>query len=199
MGIYVVSVGRQEWFEEGEEPEDGLGRVARALNDELRRRGLPAFESMPERTEPAWGSGLTFEEKLVPPMDGFVRLCEALLTRAETETLCAWTVLVPIPLEEDIRLDGVGSAYTDSTVVAGAPRVLALAERLAAAVELPPETPATCDNLDLTMWFLDGPAKELAARRPGPWADDLDTAFYVALYLRAAQHVLRRGCPLVYT
>ncbi|MFE7765992.1 hypothetical protein [Streptomyces sp. NPDC057438] len=199
MGIYVVSVGRREWFEQGEEPEDGWGRVALALNDELRRRGLPAFESMPEETDFVRGSGLAFEEKLVPPMDGFVRLCEARLTHEETETLCGWTVLVPMQLEEDIRLDGVGSAYTDSTVVAGAPRVLALAERLAAAVELPPETPAMCDNLDLTTWFLDGPAKELAARRPGPWADDLDAAFYVALYLRAAQHALRRGCPLVYT
>ncbi|MXM67378.1 hypothetical protein GR925_29095 [Streptomyces sp. HUCO-GS316] len=33
--------------------------------------------------------------------------------------------------------------------------------------------------------------------RPGPWSVDLDAAFYVALYLRAAQFVLRRGCPVV--
>jgi len=56
-----------------------------------------------------------------------------------------------------------------------------------------------CDNLDLTMWFLDGPARELAARRDGLWTEDLEAAFYVAVYLRAAQHSLRRGCPVVLT
>ncbi|UUU23627.1 hypothetical protein [Streptomyces sp. DSM 40750] len=205
MGIYLGSVGAEEWFGgiEGEgadhdEDEGGWGRVASALNEELGRRGLPAYESVPEEAEFVRGSGLAFEEKLVPPMDGFLRLCEAHLTREETETLCGWTVLVPLSLDEDIWLD-VEAGYTDSTLVAGAPRVLALAERLAAVVELPPETPQMCDNLDLTMWFLDGEAKELAASRPGPWADDLDTAFYVALFLRAAQHSIRRGCPIVYT
>jgi hypothetical protein len=44
-----------------------------------------------------------------------------------------------------------------------------------------------------------GPGKELASRRPGPWSADLDAAFYVALHLRAAQHALRRSCPLVYS
>jgi hypothetical protein len=57
--------------------------------------------------------------------------------------------------------------------------------------------PETCDNLDLTFWFLEGQAKELAATRPGRWSEDLDTAFYVAMYLRAAQHSLRRGSPVV--
>jgi hypothetical protein len=56
-----------------------------------------------------------------------------------------------------------------------------------------------CDNLDLTMWFLDGPAEEVAASRSEPWSKDLYTAFYVALYLRAAQHSRRRGCPIVYS
>jgi hypothetical protein len=84
-------------------------------------------------------------------------------------------------------------------MVAGAPQVLAIAKKLAAAIDLPAETPATSDNLDLTMWFMEGGAKELAAARPGPWSDDLDTAFYVALFLRAAQHSIRRGCPIVWT
>jgi hypothetical protein len=38
-----------------------------------------------------------------------------------------------------------------------------------------------------------------AAARPGPWAEDPDTAFYVALYLRAAQYALRYGCPVTYS
>jgi hypothetical protein len=84
-------------------------------------------------------------------------------------------------------------------VIAGAPQVLALAERLAAAVELPAEIPEMSGNLALTFWFLEGEAEELAAAKPGRWSENLDTAFYVALYLRAAQHSLRQGCPMTYT
>lgn len=196
MGIYLVSVGAQEWF--GEE-EEGRGDVAAGLNEELARRGLPPYTSVPEEAEFVRGSGTAFEEKLVPPMDGFSALCGAHLSRAEEELLLGWTVLVPVSLDEEVRLP-VESAYDDTTTVAGAPQVLALAERLAAAVELPSDRlPATSDNLELTNWFLDGQAKETAATRPGPWSDDLDAAFYVALYLRAAQHSIRRGCPIVYS
>ncbi|MGW1893933.1 hypothetical protein ACWCP6_27315 [Streptomyces sp. NPDC002004] len=194
MGIYLVSVGAEEWF--GEE-EGGWGEVASALNEELRRRGLAPYESVPGKGECVRGSGQAFEEKLIPSMDGFAALCQAHLSRTEVEAVCGWTVLVPVSLDEEIRLP-FESSYTDSTVIVGAPQVLAHVERLAAAIELPAEAPTTCDNLDLTMWFMDGAAKELAASRPGPWGDDLDTAFYVALYLRAAQHSLRRGCPMVY-
>ncbi|MFF4553279.1 hypothetical protein [Streptomyces sp. NPDC001422] len=201
MGIYLVSVGASEWFSEGEadedgevEDEDGFGTVAAALRD----RGLPPFTALPEAAPFVRGSGLAFEEKLVPPMDGFVALCEAHLSPAETDLLCGWTVLVPVSLDEEVTLP-VASGYTDQTVVAGAPQVLALAERLAEAVGLPAAVPATSDNLELTTWFRDGAAKDLAATRLGPWADDLDTAFYVAVYLRAAQFVLRRGSPVAYS
>ncbi|MFF6781147.1 hypothetical protein [Streptomyces sp. NPDC012510] len=201
MGIYLVSVEAEEWFGEASEEEGGRGHVAAALNEELGRRGLPEYgpAAVPGETGFVHGSGRVFEEKLIPPMDGFSRLCDAHLTLEEAEILCGWSVLVPFSLEEEIRLD-VESAYTDSIMVAGAPQMLVLAERLAAAVELPTaEVPGMGDHLGLTMWFLDGAAKGLAATRPGPWADDLDTAFYVALYLRAAQHSIRRGCPIVYT
>jgi hypothetical protein len=197
MGIYLVSVGAQEWFDENDE-EGGRGAVASALDEELGRRGLPLYTSVPEEADFVRGSGLSLEEKLVPPIDGFGALCRAHLSREEEDLLCGWTLLVPLSLDEEIWLP-VASAYTDTTMVAGAPQVLRLAERLATAVELPvDEIPATSDNLDLTMWFLDGPAKDLAAARPGPWSEDLDAAFYVAVYLRAAQHSLRRGCPIVY-
>ncbi|MFD8690572.1 hypothetical protein [Streptomyces sp. NPDC059651] len=196
MGVYLVSVGAEEWFG-GEE--DGQGQIAAALNDALRQRGLPAYESVPEEQGFVRDSGQAFEEKLSSPIDGFEALCEAHLSQEETETLSGWSVLVPFSLDEEIRLP-VGCAYSESTVVAGAPQVLALAKRLAAAIELPAETPRMCDNLDLTMWFMDGAAKELAASRPAPepWGSDLSTAFYVALFLRAAEHAMRRGCPLVY-
>jgi hypothetical protein len=195
MGVYLVGVGAEEWFGEDE---DGMGDIAAALNAELVRRGLPAYESVPSEAELVRGSGQSFEEKLVPSMDGFAALCRAQLSPEEFETVCGWTVLVPLPLDEEILLP-IESGFSESTTVAGAPQVLAVAERLAAAVGLPAEVPATCDNLDLTVWFLDGAARELAAVRPGPWGEDLDTAFYVALYLRAAQYVLRRGCPVVYS
>ncbi|MET9405040.1 hypothetical protein ABZX90_04505 [Streptomyces sp. NPDC002935] len=204
MGVYLVSIGAREWFGEDDEElgededEIGYGELASALNGELLRRGLPPYASLPEETPFVRGSGMAFEEKLVPPMDGFTELCRVHLSREETETLCGWSALVPISLDDEIWLP-VESGYTDSTMVAGAPQVLAIAERLARILDLPPEIPATSDNLDLTTWFLDGPAKDTAAARPGPWAEDLDVAFYVALFLRAAQHVLRRGCPIVYS
>ncbi|MET9911192.1 hypothetical protein ABZZ74_31100 [Streptomyces sp. NPDC006476] len=193
MGIYLVSVGAREWAE-GDEDEDegGRGAVASALNEELERRGLPRYEPVAEEEPNAW-----FEEKISPPMDGFAALCRAHLTSREQETLGEWTVLVPVSLEEEIHLP-IGSAYTDTTVIAGAPQVLALARRLSDVIGLPSEMPQEPGNLGLTFWFLEGEAKELAAVRQGPWSEDLDTAFYVALYLRAAEHSLRRGCPMTY-
>jgi hypothetical protein len=191
MGVYLVGVDAQEWFSDDEE-EGGKGAIASALNEELRRRGLPPYESVP-RHDPAHG----FEEKLSVPMDGFGELCRAHLTPREQRTLGDWSVLVPVSLDEEIRLP-IGSAYTDETVIAGAPQVLALAERLAAVVELPAGVPEATENLGLTFWFLEGAAKELAATRAGPWSEDLHAAFYVALYLRAAQTSLRRGCPMTY-
>lgn len=196
MGVYLVSVCAEDWFTEGE---DGWGDIATALNDELRQQGLPPYESVPEAADFVRGSGQAFEEKMSPSMDGFVALCRAHLSREDEETICGWTVLVPFPLDETIRLP-LGSGYTEaSTVVAGAPQVLAIAERLAAVVGLPAETPHMCDNLDLTTWFREGAAERLATARPGPWSDDLDAAFYVAVFLRAAQHALRRGCPMTYS
>ncbi|MEH0423201.1 hypothetical protein [Streptomyces sp. B21-083] len=195
MGVYLVDVDAEGWFGEGEE---GRAETAAGLNAELARRGLPPYDSVPEAAGFVRGSGQSFEEKLVPSMDGFMALCEAHLSEAETDTLCGWTVLVPVSLDEEIKLP-VESSYSDDTVIAGAPQVLAIAEKLATAVALPPEVPEMCDNLDLTMWFLDGEAEKVAATAPGPWSEDLDATFYVALYLRAAQHSLRRGCPLLYS
>lgn len=194
MGIYLVSVGAAEWFGHDE---GSYGDVAAGLNEELVRRGLGPYTSVPEETPCVRGSGQAFEEKMSPSIYGFIELCKTRLSPEEMETMCDWTCLVPISLEEFVCLP-VSSNHTDETVIAGAPQVAALAERLAAIIELPPEIPQTSDNLDLTMWFLDGPAKELAQVRPGPWSADLDTAFYVAVYLQAARHSLRRGAPIVY-
>jgi hypothetical protein len=192
MGVYLVDVGAGEWLSE-DTGEGGMGAIAKGLDAELARRGLPSYASVPERD-----FGSAFEEKLSPSMQGFDALCRAELTPAERELIGDWSVLVPISLDEEIRLP-IGSAYTDETVIAGAPQVLAVAERLAAALELPAGIPEVSRNLALTFWFLEGEAEELAAAEPGRWSEDLDTAFYVALYLRAAQHALRQGCPLTYS
>ncbi|MFG3028026.1 hypothetical protein ACGFZJ_05690 [Streptomyces sp. NPDC048253] len=191
MGVYLVSVTAQDWSEPGE---DGYGDIAAALNTELGRRGLPPYEPRKAvRDAPGW-----FEEKISPSMAGFDELCRARLTPEERHTLLDWTVLVPFAPDGGVLLP-VGSAYTDETLVVGAPHVLALAERLAAALGLPLDlVPATFGNLELTFWFLEGEAEKAAATRPGPWADDLATAFYTALYLRAAQYSLRHGCPMTY-
>ncbi|MER6442872.1 hypothetical protein ABT275_42205 [Streptomyces sp. NPDC001185] len=193
MGVYLVSVGAKEWFDD---EEDGWGAAASAINAELRRRGLPPYEDVPPETAFAPGSGQAFGEKLSPSTTGFLALCQTHLSQDESEMLCGWTVLVPFSLDEEIWMPIESDDH--ESMVAGAPQVLPLAEKLAAAIDLPAETPATCDNLDLSMWFRHQ-AKELAATRTGPWTKDLDTAFYVALFLRAAQHSIRRACPTVYT
>jgi len=124
-------------------------------------------------------------------------LCAKHLSREQVETLCGWSVLVPLSLEDEIWLP-IRSNYGEESMIAGACQVLTLATQLATIVELPAEVPDKCDNLDLTMWFRDEAAR-VAAIRPGRWSEDLDAAFYVALFLRAAQHSLRRGCPIVCT
>ncbi|MFD3333878.1 hypothetical protein ACFWV1_14715 [Streptomyces sp. NPDC058700] len=192
MGVYLVSVTAQDWSQLGE---DGYGDVAAALNTELERRGLPPYElRQVAREAPGW-----FEEKVSPSMDRFVALCRTRLTDAELSALLDWSVLVPFPLEEEIVLP-VGTAYSgDETVVAGAPRVLALAERLADAIELPVDAIPAGENLALSLWFLEGGAERPDRAPTGPSAEDRDAAFYVALYLRAAQYSIRHGCPMTYS
>ncbi|MFD9570185.1 hypothetical protein ACFWBI_10105 [Streptomyces sp. NPDC059982] len=194
MGVYLVSVGARQWYgtDEGD-----LGAVASGLDEELRRRGLPPCGPVPPEPDPGGGPGTGFEEKSAVSMDGFAALCRTHLTPREEETLCGWSVLVPLALDEEVRLP-VGSNYADETVIAGAPQVLALAERLATAIGLPQEALTVRERLGLTNWFLNGAAARRAEALPGPWGEDLDAAFHVAFFVCAARHALRRGCPLVY-
>ncbi|MFD5637837.1 hypothetical protein ACFWJM_27335, partial [Streptomyces sp. NPDC127077] len=105
MGVYLVSVCAEDWFTEGE---DGWGDVASALNHELRQRGLPPYESVPEEPDFVRGSGQAFEEKLIPSMNGFWALCQAQLSPEEEEIACGWNLLVPFSLNETITLPGGG-------------------------------------------------------------------------------------------
>ncbi|MFC9286057.1 hypothetical protein [Streptomyces sp. NPDC057052] len=207
MGVYLVSIDEREWFSEyaehteyAEDDESGgRGALASALDDELRRRGLPPYAPGPGPAAGRGRAGGWFEEKAAPPMTGFDAFCRDRLTEAERDALYGWTVLVPLSLAEPITLP-FGSAHTDETVIAGAPQALAVGERLARILGLPLDAiPATGANLELSRWFTEDGARATAAARPGPWADDLDTAFYAAVYLRAAQYALRHGCPITYS
>lgn len=196
VGVYLRSIDGLEWF--GDEA-DGFGYLAAGVNEELWRRGLPAFTSVPEAAPYGRSSGLEFEEKLVPQIESFVALCEEHLSAEEIETLCAWTFMVPVSLEEEIWLPIPADAAHEE-MIAGAPQVLALAERMAAVLGLPVEARETGDGRNaLTAWFLDGSAKELAGPSRAAWATDLDAAFYVAVFLRAARFSLRHGRPIRYS
>ncbi|WP_063856988.1 MULTISPECIES: hypothetical protein [unclassified Kitasatospora] len=178
MGIYLVSTSHDDWADD-----EVFRPTALALDAELTRRGLPTFTFFP---------GRTFEEKLYRPMAGFDRLCRSL---TPDQSPLDWDLLLPVDLPDTLVLP-VPSSYSDTTTVRAALPVLHGARALAATIELPVEhLPTDCANLDLCAWF-DSPA---VSRYPGPWQDDLDTAFYTALYLRAAEHALREGCPMHYS
>ncbi|MEU1511539.1 hypothetical protein ABZ490_05175 [Streptomyces sp. NPDC005811] len=190
MGIHLVNVTPEDWSTPGE---DGYGDIAAALDEERARRGLPPYR--PGRPpEPG-----RFAERTSPPMDGFDALCRAHLAPEERHTLLSWSFLVPFALEEPVLLP-VENAHDTESLVVGAPYALALAERLAAALHLPLDLiPEPSGPHELHAWFLDGDAEKTAAARPGPWADDLDTAFFTALCLRAARYALRHDCAMTYS
>ncbi|WP_371648710.1 MULTISPECIES: hypothetical protein [unclassified Streptomyces] len=193
MGIYLVSIGSEDW-----DDEEVLKPTARALTTELRRLKLPPLTPPPPHAFVP-GSGTTFEEKLNRPMDSFSALCRAQPDGQDrSDALLGWDLLLPITLPEPIELR-VPSPHGDITIAHSAATVLAAAQTLARQLALPPQTPAYCDNLNLTNWFDSPEAQRAAETHPGPWQDNLDAAFYTAMYLRAAEHSLRNACPLHYS
>ncbi|MFJ8162301.1 hypothetical protein ACIRBY_15410 [Streptomyces sp. NPDC096136] len=192
MGTYLCSVDAGDWSDD-----DILGPAARLLDGELLRRGLPPC-TPPPAAGPLRRGGTSFAEKMYRPMRTFEDLCRAQPGGEEwCEALLGWDLLVPVDFEGAVTLP-VSGPYSETTTVHSAHRVLGVARRLAARIALPPQVPRHCDDLDLGNWF-DGPAAtEAATTHPGPWAEDPDAAYYTALYLRAAEHSLRRQCPMNY-
>ncbi|MFB6894693.1 hypothetical protein ACFCX4_36035 [Kitasatospora sp. NPDC056327] len=190
MGVYLVSVEADDWLDE-----EVLGPVGRAVDTALAGRGLPPFVCPPV-TEFRAGSGRHFEEKMYRPLSGFSRFCEE-LGDGTAEALVGWDVLLPVGLEAPLVLP-VECAYNDVTAVGDAHRALDAARRLAELLALPPGIPERCDNLEIGNWF-DGRADAAAVASPGRWTEDLDIAFYAALFLRAAEYTLRTGRPLAYS
>ncbi|KOY56628.1 hypothetical protein [Streptomyces sp. XY332] len=175
MGIYMVSVTAEDWRGAYE---GGRAEIAAGLNQELGRRGLPPYTPGP-------GPVPRFEEKTVPPMDGFAELCR----EHGVDDLLSWSVLVPVSLDSEITV-ATQEEPDEPLAIAGAPQVLLMAELLAASVPLPPEVLAASGPLALTSWYFDASAREV----PGA-----DTTFHTALYLHAARHCLTHGCPVVYS
>ncbi|GAA0271381.1 hypothetical protein GCM10010302_06200 [Streptomyces polychromogenes] len=194
MGIYLCSVDADAWSDD-----DVLGPAARLLDGELVRRGLPRCTPPPAAgLGQGSGSGTWFEEKMYRPMRTFEELCRAQPDGDECcEALLGWDLLIPVDFIGAITLP-VSGPYSDTTTVHSAHRVLGAARGLASRLALPPQVPSRCDNLDLGNWFGGPAAAEAAAAHPGPWTQDLDAAYYTALYLRAAEHSLRRQCPMNY-
>jgi hypothetical protein len=193
MGVYLVGASTYYLDDDSCWP-----AVFTALSAALQHRGVQTLIRVPEYVRLPRGSGREFEEKLIPPMTGFSALCSAELVSDDADVF-EWSLLVPIHFEGAIELP-VQSSYSNTTTVRSAQRLLPVAQRLASVLEMPSDLPEHCDNLQLTEFFMDrdedGPTE---TTQRGRWCDDLGTAFYVAMYLRAAEHSIRLNCPMFYT
>ncbi|MFD7630882.1 hypothetical protein ACFV7Q_33495 [Streptomyces sp. NPDC059851] len=223
MGIYVVSVDADDWTD-GEV----RGPLGAALDGELARRGLGAFtptapqptagggrEAGPHarsgpsgllgrfgrRKRPARPEGPPdrFEEKVNRPYDGLEALCRAQPAEWRCqEALLDWDVLVPVDFHGVIRLAVPAELDGDGARVRSAHRTAEAGRRLAGVLGLPDRVPRDGGPLALTNWFSRPAVRQDAAEEAGAWRDDLDAAYFTALYLGAAEHALRRGCAIAY-
>ncbi|MFI8104077.1 hypothetical protein [Streptomyces sp. NPDC086023] len=187
MGIYLCGVDAGDWGD----PEV-YGGLAGALGVELGRRGVPAFGARA-------GASVRFEEKMSRPIEGFEALCRAQAGGGEVvDALLGWDLLVPAEFKGVFELS-VPAPYSEVTAVGSARGALEAARGLAVRLGLPPQVPRDGGNLALTNWFDSEEAAAAAVSHPGPWAEDLDTAFYAAVHLRAAEHSVRWSCPMTYS
>lgn len=139
---------------------------------------------------------MLFEERMYQLIQTFEGLCRAQPDGQDSyDALLGWDLLVPVDFEDFMSLP-VLAPCSENTTVLSPHRTLKAAKRLAVQFALPPHVPHRCDNLDLGNWF-DSPATaEAVISHPGRWAEDLDAAYYTALYLRAAERSLWRQCPI---
>jgi hypothetical protein len=192
MGVYLVSASTKYLDDESCWP-----AVFTALAEELEDLGVEAEIRIPPYAQYPRGTGYKFEEQLITPMDGFSVLCESEL-HAGGGGVFDWELLVPLDFEGVITLR-VPSFNSETTKVRSAQRMLPVARRLAQSLELPDDLPDCCDNLQLTEYFTELDEGEQSAAAPtGRWRKDPDAAFYVALFLRAAEHSIEQDCPIFY-
>jgi len=197
MGVYLVSASTY-YFDDDSCWPAVFTELSAALRHRGIHRGMQSPVHIPDYVRLPRGSGHEFEEKLIPPMTGFSALCSAELVGDDADAF-DWSLLIPIDFEGAIELP-VRSSYSNTTTVRSAQRMLPAAQRLASLLEMPANLPEQCDNLQLTEFFMDRDETEPTEATQGArWCDDPGTAFYVAMYLRAAEHSIHLNCPMFYT
>jgi hypothetical protein len=175
MAVYLVSPTTEGWQQEGREDPDSIAaRVVAAVRSKGLTLGAPGVQPF------------TFEEKLYRDRGGFDKLAGAFIGDQVD-------VFVPLEFDGVIAGDGPG-VYHDGLLVASSQTLLRQALALSRRIALPGEVPAG-DNLEIGMWFDE---QDEQKRGPEPWRRDLDMAFYVAMFLRAAEHSVRYSAPLHY-
>jgi len=192
MGVYLVSADDADWAED-----ELLLNAAPLLGKALKARGLPGYDGPPSSGPIPPGEGDHFEEKLYRPHRSYIALLGRYLTGDALANILYWDMLIPVEFDGVILLD-TASAYEDTTTVASSTHILKVMKTVAADLDLPIEqVPRRSDNLDIGTWFDDVETGDAQAPQ-GLWRDDPDAAYYVAVYLRAAQFSLRRSCPMRY-
>ncbi|WP_433345403.1 hypothetical protein [Micromonospora sp. CA-111912] len=164
MGIYLVDLGPDSWAQD--ELTSGIGSL---LDHALAKRGLGTYPG-PLREVPPEES---FEEKILPALDGFVDLC----ARHDAEDVLNAALFVPVPFDGLITLP-VGNGYDKQTRVLSSYRLRDAVEPMATEIGLPVDLPR--GGLALTTSIED------------------PVTFYVAVFRQAAEHSLRHGCPIGY-
>lgn len=172
MGVGLVSVDNDEWRREREEHGSIAARVETRLG-----------ASLTLGTEP-----FRFEEKLYRYMGGFNVLAREEIGTYEDDETPRFVgnlaeVFVPVPFDGVIHIGGDG-IYADELVIASSHALLQEAQKLAAAVALREDIPRG-NNLEIGRWFDEN--------------DDDNVAFYVALFLRAAEHSVTYHVALTLT
>jgi hypothetical protein len=107
-----------------------------------------------------------------------------------------WSMIIPVAFDGLVELT-VPSAYDTTTTIGSSFVVRAAMTTLAELVGLPSLVPRRSDNLDITEWFDEVEAGTVDVPA-GRWCEDLNTAFYIAMFLRAAEFSIRRSCPMRY-
>lgn len=189
VGVYFVSVEADDWAND-----DLMVAVRGGLADALARRGIARYEGPSLDVVLGPDEGDHFEEKLVRDQSGFIRVLQEHFDGAPVANLPCWSMIIPVAFEGLVELP-LPSAYDDTTTIGSSFVVKGAMTALAELTELPALVPHRSENLDVTDWFDEVEAGTVNAPA-GPWRDDLDTAFYIAMFLRAAEFSIHRSCAM---
>jgi hypothetical protein len=191
VGVYFVSVDSDDWANDRL-----MAGVRGALAPGLAQGGIAPYHGPPPELPGGPHDGDHFEEKLFRDNTGFAHLLREHFDRTPVADLPYWSMIIPVAFDGLVQL-AVPSAYDDATTVGSSFVVRTAMTALADQVGLPALVPRRSDNLDITDWFDEVEAGTVDVPS-GRWLDDLDTAFYIAMFLRAAEFSIHRSCPMRY-